>query len=708
MKKSVPVWILLLFVLSVSCTTTKIENKGTESFVPPVSYEKAGEKADSLMALMTLDEKLEMIGGFERFYIKGIKRFNLPDIYLSDATQGVHIRRTQDGSLLGGTIEKSTAFPCPISLAATWNPALANDYAKSIGEECRAGGVAVLLGPGMNNYRISQCGRNFEYFGEDPFLAARMVEKYVIGVESTGTISTLKHFIGNNTEFMRRRSNSIISERELHEINMPAFEAGVNAGAMAVMTAYNLVDGEWCGQSTFVIDTLLRHYLGYKWLVMTDWNSVWDGEKVIKSGQDLEMPSGKAIANAKELLDSGKVSIDDINGMVKKILQTCFAMNVYNRPQSDPELLSKFPEHEQTALDVAREAIVLLKNSGNILPIDTTKDQHILVTGKFAELLARGRGSASVEGYDTVNMMDALKEVFGQQVEYVEHPDDAAIKNADLVILSTGTDDSESWDRPFALPASEEDNIMRIVNTNPNTIVIVNSGGGIKMTDWSDKAAAIVYAWYPGQNGNIALAEVLSGKTNPSGKLPISIEKKFEDSPGYPYLPAGEKLFSGRPGDREFSYPVYDIHYNEGVFVGYRWYDSKNIAPLFPFGYGLSYTTFEYDNLDITPENFNDGDNVTVSFEVKNTGNKAGAETAQIYVNDEESSVPRPEKELKGFKKIMLQPGETKTVEVVLNKRSFAFWDTKTHNWLEEPGAFKILVGSSSRDISLTGEVTLD
>jgi beta-glucosidase len=708
MKKLKHAGILFICILTVSCSTTKIEDKGIEPFVPPVSYQKAGEKADSLIALMTIDEKLEMIGGYNNFYIKGIKRFNLPDLYMSDATAGVHIRTTKDGNLLGGTIKQSTAFPCPISLAATWDPPVAKEYAKSIGEECRAGGVAVILGPGMNNYRISQCGRNFEYFGEDPYLAARMIENYVVGMENTGTITTLKHFIGNNTEFMRRRSNSIISARELHEINMPAFEAGVNAGAMAVMTSYNLLDGEWCGQSKFVIDTLLRHYLGYKWLVMTDWWSVYNGKKVIKSGQDLEMPYSMALADAKNLLDSGKVSEEDINGMVKKILQTCYAMDIYNRPQSDPKLLATFPEHKKTALNVAREGIVLLKNSNDILPIDTTRDLKILVTGKFVNVLARGGGSARVEGYDSTNMKQALEKQFGSQVKFVPHPDSMIIKDADIVILSTGTEDSEGWDRSFSLPESEESNIMRTVSINPNIIVVVNSGGGIKMTDWSDKVAAIVYAWYPGQNGNIALAEVLSGKTNPSGKLPISIEKKFEDSPGYPYLPKGAKLFTGWPGEKEAKYPLFDVHYNEGVFVGYRWYDSKKIEPLFPFGFGLSYTTFEYNNLKITPGTFNAGDNVLVSFEVKNTGKKAGAEVAEVYVNDEKSSVPRPEKELKGFKKVMLQPGESKKVEIVLNKRAFEFWDTKTNDWLEEPGAFKILVGSSSRDIILSGEVTLN
>jgi beta-glucosidase len=698
---------LLIIVFLISCPTCKTTRQGIKPFSPPVSFEKASQKADSLMALMTLDEKLELIGGYDHMHIKGLERLNLPEVTMSDATQGLRLKWDEDGKILWGVaIDKSTSFPCPISLAATWNPELAYAYAKSIGEECRAGGVDILLGPGMNNYRISQCGRNFEYFGEDPFLAARMIENYVVGVQSTGTIATLKHFIGNSTEFMRRRSNNIVEERVLHEIDMPAFEAGINAGAMAVMTSYNLVNGEWCGQSQFVVKDLLRKQLGFKWLAMSDWRSVYDGEKVIKSGLDLEMPEALAVANAKDLLAQGKVTEADINRMVKSILRTCFAMNIFIRPENQPELKKKFPEHVQTALNAAREGIVLLKNSENILPIAKDKVEKILVTGKYVTELAKGGGSAEVKGYNWINLLDALKNELGEKLVYVENPTADQIKDADLVILSIGTFDYESWDRPFALPVEEENQILQVASANPKTIVLVNSGGGIQMTGWNDKVAAILYAWYPGQIGNVALAEIITGKTNPSGKLPITIEKKFEDSPGYPYLPRGEVLFP-RTQVEEKDYPVYDVHYKEGVFVGYRWYDSKKIEPLYPFGSGLSYTTFAYDKLNITPKSMAAGEDVTITFEIKNTGKVAGAEVAQVYVNDVQASVARPNKELKGFKKVFLQPGESQTVQIILNQRAFAFWDPNTKDWLAEPGEFTIFVGSSSKDIKLSGTVML-
>jgi len=392
--------------------------------------------------------------------------------------------------------------------------------------------------------------------------------------------------------------------------------------------------------------------------------------------------------------------------MVKSILRTCFAMNIFIRPENQPELKKKFPEHVQTALNAAREGVVLLKNSGNILPIAKDKVEKILVTGKYVTELAKGGGSAEVKGYNWINLLDALKNELGEKLVYVENPTADQIKDADLVILSIGTFDYESWDRPFALPVEEENQILQVASANPKTIVLVNSGGGIQMTGWNDKVAAILYAWYPGQIGNVALAEIITGKTNPSGKLPITIEKKFEDSPGYPYLPRGEVLFP-RTQVEEKDYPVYDVHYKEGVFVGYRWYDSRKIEPLYPFGFGLSYTTFGYDNLNITPKSLTAGEDVTITFEIKNTGKVAGAEVAQVYVNDVQASVARPNKELKGFKKVFLQPGESQTVQIILNQRAFAFWDPNTKDWLAEPGEFTIFVGSSSKDIKLSGTVML-
>lgn len=672
-----------------------------QPFKPHLSIGEADRKADEILRRMTPDEKAAFIAG-DDMLIRGLKRFNIPSVLMADATGGIRLAMDESGKPKWGvTINKSTAFPCPLLLAATWNPRLAYNYAESIGEECRAGNIHILLGPGMNIYRISQGGRNFEYFGEDPFLAARMIENYVTGLQSTGTIATLKHFLGNQTEFKRRRSNTVVDERTLHEIYMPAFEAGINAGAMAVMTAYNQVNGQWCGESDYVIKELLRKELGFKWLVMSDWWGVYDGEKVTKAGLDLEMPWATALKNIKEQTADGKIQQSDIDRMVKSILRTCFAMGVYDNVNAKTE--SDFDKHEQVALNTAREGIVLLKNSNGILPLSNNKARKIIVTGKYVTKLARGGGAAYVNGYNNVNLLDALKSSFGAQIEYIENPDADRLRRADIVLASVGTFDEEGSDRAFSLPADEEKQISGIVSANKNTIVLVNAGGGIRMTGWAGKAAAILYGWYPGQTGNVALTEVLTGKTNPSGKLPVSIEKRFEDTPGYGYLPNGKDVTDQTP---ENEHPIYDVHYNEGIFVGYRWNDSQKIDPLFPFGYGLSYTSFACSKLKITRGSAS-GDSVMVSFEVKNTGKVAGAEVAQVYVSDPKASVPRPEKELKGFFKVFLKPGESKRVEIVLNKRSFAFWDVHTKSWKAEPGEYKILIGRSSREIELSSVTNL-
>ena len=677
-------------------------NPAGPSFKTPVSYDDADRRAGDLLARMTREEKLSLITGHNSFYVRGIPRLGIPALYMSDATQGVHIRKN-----LSNGLERSTAFPCPICLAATWNPALAQRYAQSVGEECRAGDVAFLLGPGMNIYRVAQCGRNFEYFGEDPFLAARMIERYVRGVLDTGTIPTIKHFIANNTDHHRRTSNSIVDERTLHEIYLPAFKAGIDAGAMAVMTAYNQFNGEWCGQNRALITDLLRGELGYKWMVMTDWWSVWDAEKIIRSGQDLEMPGEKFLAaDADRLLQAGKVSLDEIDRMARAILRTSIAAGLHDRPVQDTYYLQKFPEHEQVALQTAREGIVLLKNDG-VLPLAKTGADKILLTGLFVDNLARGGGSADVEGYKLVTLLDALRATYGDRIEFVPNPTDEQLQSATTVIVSTGTFDSEGWDRPFALPDTEEQRVTRAVALNPRTIVIVNAGGGIRMTGWNDRAAAILYAWYPGQVGNRALAEILCGATNPSGKLPISIEREFADSPAHDYLPAGEKLYVGWDPDNDMSQRVNQIVYQEGVFVGYRWYEAKHIAPLYAFGHGLSYTTFAYQNVTVTPTTVAPGNRVTVDFSITNTGPVAGTEIAQVYVRPLNPPIERPEKELKGFAKAFLAPGETKNISVRLTTKDFAFWDTATHAWRAAAGDYELLIGSASDQILLRTSVTL-
>ncbi|HEX9933614.1 MAG TPA: glycoside hydrolase family 3 N-terminal domain-containing protein, partial [bacterium] len=654
----------------------------------------------------TLDEKISLVVGDRMFFIRSVPRLNLSEVFMADATQGVHIRdRAGNFDLTSYRMEKSTAFPCPIALASTWNEELAYQYAEAVGEECRAGGIGILLGPGMNQYRHSQCGRNFEYFGEDPFLRARMIEAYVKGVQGTGTVATLKHFVANNTDFYRRKSNSVVDERALHEIYLPPFKAGIDAGAMAVMTSYNLLNGEWCGQSKAVINGLLRKRLGFDGLVMTDWWSVYDGEKLVRSGQDLEMPDAVALKDLRRLIDEEKVKVADVDRMVKSILSTCFAMRLYDR-KKDPAVAGTFENHEQVALQTAREAVVLLRNHGGILPV-RSEVRSILLTGDFVDSLAAGGGSAWVEGYNNRLMLDELKRVFGDRLRFAIDPSPDEIRSAELVLCNVGTRDSEGWDRPFALPDDQEKKVKACVDGNPHTVVIVTSGSGVRMTDWFQRAGAVLYAWYGGQTGNRALAEILTGETNPSGKLPITIEKEFEHTPGFGYIPPGESLYSDWNREEESERSVYDVHYREGVFVGYRWFEKRDVKPLVRFGHGLSYTRFDYGNLDLSKKTFHENDTLTVSFTVENTGGRRGMETAQLYIRDVTSSLPRPVKELKGFHKVDLEPGQSKVVRFRLDKSAFAFWNPATGDWFIEKGKFMVLVGSSSGDIRLKREIEL-
>lgn len=662
-------------------------------------------RAGKICSGMSIEDKITLIRG-QGFRTAAIPEHGIPQMNMANASQGVKYKLSEEEK---GKLPAPTAFPPTILLAATWNPDIAAEYAAAIGEEARAGLVDILLGPGMNLYRVSQCGRNFEYVGEDPFLASRIIERYVKALQQEGVMATLKHFILNNTELDRRKSNSVIDERTVREIYLPAYKAGINAGAKAVMTSYNLVNGEWAGQSHYVITELLRKELGFEGLVMSDWRSVWDAEKIIKSGLDIEMPRGKNLKKTKDLLDDGRVDISEINRMVENILTACIEMGFLDRGERKIDTTDRSMEHEKVALETAREGIVLLKNSGGILPLK--KAGGILVTGKYVENNARGKGSGCVDGYDKVSMRAALEKMFGKKAKFVESPSDADIKNADAVILSTGTDDGENGDRPFDLPTDENDRIKKICGLNPKTVVIVHSGSAISMSGWNDEAAAVIYAWYPGQIGQVALAEILAGKVNPSGKLPITIEKSFKDSPAYGYEPKDRSVswtnrFKPSPQDDDRSM-VYDVKYHEGIHAGYRWYEHKKIAPLYPFGHGLSYTKFEYSNLDIDTTMFGGEGEVAVTFDIRNSGDMDGMEIAQVYVCDPECSVERASKDLRGFKKVFIERGGTKGVEILLDREHFEFWHPEKRKWVFEPGEFRIMVGKSSADIVLEGSCDL-
>ena len=667
-----------------------------------MAWDEAYRRADERIARLTLDEKIHFMRGYSSFFFYGVPEKGLPHLYLTDATQGIHLRDNLSDTTLVRQPKRSTAFPCPILLASTFNADLAYRYAEAVGEECRAGGVEILLGPGVNICRNAQCGRNFEYFGEDPLLASRLASAYIRGLQSTGTAACLKHFIGNETEFYRRRSNSVIDERALHEIYLPPFRAGIEAGAAYVMTSYNQLNGEWCGQNAHAIGDLLRGSLGFSGCIMSDWRSVYDTEKVVKSGQNDEMPGRKNVFDdARRLLAEGRITEEDIDRMIRPNIATAIAYGLYDREKYRPDLLDRYPTHAETAREVAAEGIVLLRNDG-ILPL--APGRKILLTGRFVGTLPRSgdnpAASAEVLGYDNVTLGDALRAKFGADVRVVEEPADEELAAADVVLLSTGTIDVESFERPFALPAAEEAFVRRVVAANPRTIVLVNSGSGIRMTDWHDRAAALIYGWYPGQNGFEALADILAGDRNPSGKLPITIEREFADSPAAGTMPAGAEFYHLAP--RAYNEPligVYDVDYAESVLVGYRWYDTQGIEPLYPFGFGLSYTTFEL-TAPRAGTRMPDRGPLSVRVTLTNTGACSGAEVVQLYVSQIAPRVMRPKKELKAFRKVTLAPGESETVEFALDREMLAYWDDRRHDWRVDPGRYELLLGTSSAEIA--------
>ena len=608
-----------------------------------VAWDEAYRQADARIAQLTLDEKISFMRGYSSFFFYGVPEKGMPYIYLSDATQGVHMRDNLSDPTMVRQLERSTAFPCPISLAATFNPSLAYRYAEAVGEECRAGGIEVLLGPGMNIYRNSQNGRNFEYMGEDPLLASAMVAEYVKGMQSTGTVACLKHFICNETEFYRRRSNSIVDERALHELYLPPFKAGIDGGVGYVMTSYNRLNGEWAGQNADLIQRILRGELGFRGCVMSDWSSVNDTEKVVKSGQNVEMPGRKEFfGEVRALLKEGRITEKDIEKMIRPNIATSIAFGLYDREKYVPALLEKFPAHKQTGYDVAAEGIVLLRNNG-ILPL--AEGRKILLTGRFTEQIPRTGGSTSssaeVLGYDNVTLTAALREVYGDAVRVVEKPSREELAAAD------------------------------------------------------------------GQSGFTALADILSGKLSPSGKLPMTIEKEFNDSPAKGTMPAGAEFYNKAPrAYNERLIQLYDIDYKESVLVGYRWYETKGIAPLYPFGFGLSYTTFELSK-PRAPKAFPADKPLKVSVTLTNTGDREGAEVVQLYVTENAPTVLRPKKELKGFRKVTLAPGKSAVVEFELDRQALAFWDTQSRGWKVNPGEYTLSLGTSSADIAATLPVSV-
>jgi beta-glucosidase len=784
-------------------------------------------RVEDLLQRLTPDEKLSIVGGDRDFYIRPIARLGIPEVKMADGPLGVR------------NYGPSTAYPATIGLAASWDPDLAREFGASVGSDARARGVNIMLGPAVNINRVPQNGRNFEYLSEDPYLAGSMAAQIVTGIQSQGVVATVKHFAANNQETERDTIDAKVSERALREIYLPAFRAAVEQGhAWAVMCAYNRLNGTYCSANDWLNNKVLKGDWSFKGVLMSDWGAAHDALGVANGGLDLEMPSGRYMNPAAlgELLASGKVSQATIDDKVRRILRLEIANGFLDRPQLVASTPKDDPKSAAVALKVAREAIVLLKNDHGALPLNVKKIRRIAVLGPNAAGFPAGGGSAHVEPFHYVSLVEGLRKAVGSKVHIdlipgpgpellnslittagyegplklefmaggwrnpkvvatlqdsrIDHDwssqapapgvelhsyrarwtgtiraratgkyifliqnhggttvtvdgrniieswfnagstffaeatleagkaypisvearynnegspavrfawgeapppltDEEAgrVRSADAVVVCAGYNlmlEGEGADRTYELPNDQPELIRRAAGLNPRTIVVLNSGGVVATADWIGRVPAVLQAWYPGQEGGQAVAEIITGAVNPSGKLPITYERRREDSPS----------FGNYPGSNG------KVSYAEGILVGYRWFDTKGVAPLYPFGFGLTYTTFSYGKLhvDPTPEG-----RWAVTFEVTNNGTMNGDEVSQVYVSPPVTSkAARPVRELRGFSREHLATDQTMTVTVLLDRHSFSYFDEAKGDWVVEPGSYTIEVGSSSRNIILT------
>ena len=806
------------------------------------------QQIEQMLATLTLEQKIDLIGGVSTWYTHAEPSIGLTSIRMSDGPAG----------LRSGL--PAIAYPAPIALAASWDPALAERMGTALGHDARSRGVDLLLGPGVNIARAPMGGRNFEYMGEDPWLASRIAVAYINGVQSQGVGATVKHFMMNNQEFNRHNASSDADERTKREIYLPAFEAAVKeAHVAAMMDSYNLVDGVHSTQNGWMNVTLARKEWGFDGVIISDWVSVYDGVEAARNGLDLEMPFANYMSRETLLpaIRNGSLSEQLIDDKVRRILRFSLRFKTSTRQEDDTSSL--FSEtSDQVALDVARKSIVLLKNDHATLPLNVEKICTLAVIGPNASpAVMGGGGSAIVTTHKSVSLLEGVADyvaahtqatadckhtvlyddgwpanydVFSQtsftgglqqqiftnrdwsgtasttqrdhlnedrivtpktgsirwsgrfaaprpgryfvivhdgraadkhsifvdgkaittnntdlhgelyylpiphplrqgeavdiRMDYL--PNDSEVypglgilqeddilstrarslaAHADAVVFAAGFDkntEHEGRDRTFELPPLQDTMIRNIASVNHKVIVTLNSGGNVDMRSWLDRVPALLHLWYPGEEGGKAIAEVLFGQQNPEGRLPVSFEQKWEDNPTFhSYYP------------QDVANPqMPHIRYTEGIFLGYRYYDSpavntQHVMPRFPFGFGLSYTTFEFSNLSLSASSLKAGDPLTVTLTVKNTGTVAGATVAQIYVGEHSPTIPRPAYELKAFQKIELAPGESRTVALTLDRRSFAFWSPKSKDWQVDPARFTIFAGDSSEHLPLAQDVTL-
>ena len=705
------------------------------------------ERVDDALSRMTLKEKVAMLHAQSKFSSAGVPRLGIPTIWATDGPHGIRAEVLWDEwDQAGWTNDSCTAFPALTALAATWNPEMSALYGRSIGEEARYRGKDILLGPGVNIYRTPLNGRNFEYMGEDPYLASVMVVPYVQGVQANGVAACVKHYALNNHEMNRHNTNVVVDDRTLYEIYLPAFKAAVQkGGAWSIMGSYNLYKDKHVCHSPELLDHILRDEWGFDGVVVSDWGGVHDADEVIAAGLDMEFGSwtdglNNGITNAYdnyymanpylERLADGRASVEDLDRKVRRVLRLAFRTNM-NRNRPYGSFVS--PEHSAAARRIGADGIVLLRNEGGLLPMrDGSK---VLVVGENAiKSMIVGGGSSSLKSRYEVSPLEGLRARFGSDnVAYArgyvgdasgeyngvtsgqnladdrsaEELREEAVRmagEADYVVFVGGLNkaahqDCEDSDRAgLGLPYGQDGLIEALAAANPNLVVVNVSGNAVAMP-WVEKVPAIVQAWHLGSEAGNALADVLSGDVNPSGKLPMSFPVKLEDT--------GAHALGAYPGTlRADGSNILDCEYAEGLLVGYRWHDTKKVRPLFPFGHGLSYTAFAYGKPVVDASR--NGDRVaTVTLPVTNTGSRAGAEVVQLYISYKKSSLPRPLKELKGFSKVTLVPGETANVSFDIDIDALSYFDPDAHKWVAEPGRFTAHIGSSSGDIRARADFDL-
>lgn len=727
MRKIVLVFVVLLFSLHSAA------QKNTPLYLDETK--PIEDRIEDALSRMTLEEKVALCHAQSKFSSAGVPRLGIPENWMTDGPHGIRAEVLWDEwDQAGWTSDSCIAFPALTCLAATWNKDMSLLYGKAIGEEARYRNKNVLLGPGVNIYRTPLNGRNFEYMGEDPYLASRMVVPYIQGVQANGVAACVKHYALNNQEIDRHTVNVNVDDRALYEIYLPAFKAAVQEGkAWAIMGAYNKYKGQWACQNQYLLNDILRGEWGFDGVVVSDWGGVNDTDQAIYNGLDMEFGSwtnglSEGASNAYnqyylakaflKKLKSGEVKVEEVDKKVRNIMRLSFrtTMNT-KRPWGS----FGTQEHALAGRAIAEDGIVLLQNKNNVLPIDLSKTKKIAVIGENAvKVLTVGGGSSSLKAKYEVSPLAGIKARMGSQAEVIyargyvgeksaaqdglgtgqdlsdNRPEAELIaeavkvaKDADIVIFIGGLNknakqDSESDDREsLGLPYGQDKLISELAKVNKNLVVVNVSGNAVAMP-WVNEVSSIVQAWYLGTEAGNAIASVLVGDVNPSGKLPFTFPVKLEDN--------GAHKMGDYPGNGEQTY-------NESIFVGYRWVDKEKVTPLFGFGHGLSYTTFTYGKAVADKKEMGASDKISFTVNIKNTGTREGSEVVQLYVSDLKSSLPRPIKELKGFEKINLKPGEEKAVTITIDKEALSFFDAEKHQWVAESGDFEALIGASSTDV---------